>query len=143
MFGARLIVFFSLLTVQSVRSKNKQRRIADELAAALEDEKKANRAKQDFFSKMSHDIRTPLNVVLGMTQIAQKYKGDPEKLDSTLDNIRVEGNQLLSLINSILDASQLEHGHVELVNAPFNPVDSVRDCEEMLLPLAALKACGK
>ena len=142
-FGALLIVFFILLTVQSVRSKNKQRRIADELAAALEDAKKANRAKQDFFSKMSHDIRTPLNVVLGMTQIAQKYKGDPEKLDSTLDNIRVEGNQLLSLINSILDASQLEHGHVELVNAPFNPVDSVRDCEEMLLPLAALKACGK
>ncbi len=79
----------------------------------------SSRAKQDFFSKMSHDIRTPLNVVLGMTQIAQKYKGDPEKLDSTLDNIRVEGNQLLSLINSILDASQLEHGHVELVNAPF------------------------
>ena len=134
-----LILFFVLLYMQSVRSKNEQQRIADELAVALEEAKKANRAKQDFFSKMSHDIRTPLNVVLGMTQIAQKYKDDPQKLGSALNSVTVEGNHLLTLINSILDASQLEHGHVELINAPFNPADSVRDCEEMLLPLAQQK----
>ena len=69
-----LIVFLSLLYRQSVRSRNKQQRIAKELAAALQEAKDANDAKQNFFSKMSHDIRTPLNVVLGMTQIAQKYK---------------------------------------------------------------------
>ena len=134
-----LILFFVVLYLQSLRSKNRQRRIADELAAALEEARKANRAKQDFFSKMSHDIRTPLNVVLGMTQIAQKYKNDGEKLDNALNNITVEGNQLLTLINSILDASQLEHGHVELMNAPFNPADSVIDCQKMLRPLAEQK----
>ena len=134
-----LILFFVAMYLQSVRAKNRQQHIADELAIALDDAKKANRAKQDFFSKMSHDIRTPLNVVLGMTQIAQKYKDDPEKLGNALGSITVEGNHLLTLINSILDASQLEHGHVELVNVPFNPADSVHDCEEMLRPLAEQK----
>ena len=109
-----LIVFLSLLYRQSVRSRNKQQRIAKELAAALQEAKDANDAKQNFFSKMSHDIRTPLNVVLGMTQIAQKYKYDTPRLENELENISAEGKYLLVLINSILDVNQLEHGHVEL-----------------------------
>ena len=109
-----LIVFLSLLYRQSVRSRNKQQRIAKELPAALQEAKDANDAKQNFFSKMSHDIRTPLNVVLGMTQIAQKYKYDTPRLENELENISAEGKYLLVLINSILDVNQLEHGHVEL-----------------------------
>ena len=70
---------------------------------------------------MSHDIRTPLNVVLGMTQTARKYKNDEEKLENTLGNITTEGNYLLVLINSILDVNQLEHGAIELSNAPSLP----------------------
>ena len=70
------------------RAKNKQLRIAEQLSEALIEAKNANDAKVNFFSKMSHDIRTPLNVVLGMTQIAKKYKNDPEKLDDALENIR-------------------------------------------------------
>ena len=77
--------------------------IADELAAALEKAEEATEAKQNFFSKMSHDIRTPLNVVLGMTQIARKYKNDDDKLKNALGNITTEGNYLLVLINSILE----------------------------------------
>lgn len=68
---------------------------------------------------MSHDIRTPLNAVLGMAQIAQKYKDDPARLDGALNNISSEGNYLLVLINSILDVNQLEHSHLELNKAPF------------------------
>lgn len=107
-----LLVLMAALYIQSSRSKKRQEKISGELAAALERTEESTTAKQDFFSKMSHDIRTPLNVVLGMTQIAQKYKNDPEKLESALNNVTKEGNYLLMLINSILDVNQLEHGMV-------------------------------
>lgn len=107
-----LLVLMAALYIRSSRSKKRQEKISGELAAALERTEKATTAKQDFFSKMSHDIRTPLNVVLSMTQIAQKYKNDPEKLESALNNVTKEGNYLLMLINSMLDVNQLEHGMV-------------------------------
>ncbi len=134
-----LIAFLVLLYVQSVRSKNKQQKISAELAVALDEAKEANAAKQDFFSKMSHDIRTPLNVVLGMTQIAQKYKYDIPRLENALDSISTEGNYLLVLINSILDVNQLEHGHVELVEAPFNLKSNVENNIKILMSLAEKK----
>ena len=133
------MVFLLLLYAQSVRSKNQHQRIAGELAVALDEAREANESKQNFFSKMSHDIRTPLNVVLGMTQIAQKYKYDTSRLESALDSITTEGNYLLELINSILDVNQLEHGHVELASEPFHPAATVRESVEMLHPLADKK----
>lgn len=97
--GICFLLFLSLLYVQSVRSKRKQEKISGELTVALQKADEATKAKQEFFSKMSHDIRTPLNVVLGMTQIAQKYKDNAQKLDDALNNISEEGNYLLVLIN--------------------------------------------
>ncbi len=134
-----LMVFLILLYLQSVRSKNRQKKIAGELAVALEEAKEANESKQNFFSKMSHDIRTPLNVVLGMAQVAKKYKYDTPKLENALESISTEGNYLLALINSILDVNQLEHGYVELVNEPFNPAVCVQNSVEVLRPLAEKK----
>ena len=131
-----LILFFVILYVQSVKSKNKQKRIAVELAEALKSAKEANEAKQNFFSKMSHDIRTPLNVVLGMTQIAQKYKNDSARLERSLENITTEGNYLLTLVNSILDMNQLEYGYIELLEEPFSPAESTERSVEILRPLA-------
>lgn len=113
--------------------------IADELAAALEKAEEATEAKQNFFSKMSHDIRTPLNVVLGMTQIARKYKNDDDKLKNALGNITTEGNYLLVLINSILDVNQLEHGAIELLNEPFSPPNCLYKSADILRPLAGKK----
>lgn len=134
-----MIVFLGVLYLQSVKSKNKQKQIAGELAVALENANEANELKQNFFSKMSHDIRTPLNVVLGMTQIAQKYKYDLPKLEGALENIEAEGNYLLVLINSILDVNQIEHGHVELRTEAFNPAECLKESAEMLRPLADKK----
>lgn len=137
------ILFFVLMIVvmciESTRAKNRQLSISEQLEDALNEAKIANEAKANFFSKMSHDIRTPLNVVLGMTQIAQKYKYDPDKLDNALENITSEGNYLLTMINSILDVNQLSHGHVELVYMPFNPDECMRDSMKILLPLAERK----
>ena len=137
--GSLLMLFFILLSVVLVKSNKKQQRISTELSAALEEAKKANEAKQNFFSKMSHDIRTPLNVVLGMTQVAQKYKNNPEKIDNALDNIANEGTYLLGLINSILDVNQLEYGHIELVNEPFNPAQCMTESADALRTLAEKK----
>ena len=134
-----LLLVMILLYVQSARSKKKQEKISAELAAALEKAEEATEAKQDFFSKMSHDIRTPLNVVLGMTQIAQKYKNDPEKLENALNNVTKEGNYLLVLINSVLDVNQLEHGTAELVNEPFDPAVCLYESADMLRSLADKK----
>ena len=134
-----LLVLMAALYIQSSRSKKRQEKLSGELAAALERTEEATTAKQDFFSKMSHDIRTPLNLVLGMTQIAQKYKNDPEKLESALNNVTKEGNYLLMLINSILDVNQLEHGMVELVKQPFDPAACLRESADMLRSLAEKK----
>ena len=137
--AAVLFVCMAVLYGQSVRSRRRQQKISGELAAALEEAKRANDAKQNFFSKMSHDIRTPLNVVLGMTQIAQKYKQDTGRLEAALDSITSEGNYLLVLINSILDVNQLEHGHVELRKEAFAPEASLNSSVEILRPLAEKK----
>ena len=134
-----LILFLITLYFQSVRSRERQKKISSELSVALAEAKDANEMKQNFFSKMSHDIRTPLNVVLGMTQIAQKYKGDEARLDKALDSITSEGNYLMVLLDSILDVNQLEHGHVELICGPFAIADSVKESVQMLRPLADRK----
>ena len=134
-----LTVFFVIMYMLQKESKKKQEKISAELAVALEEAQKANASKQDFFSKMSHDIRTPLNVVLGMTQIAQKYKADPVRLENALGSIRSEGNYLLTLINSILDMNQLEHGVMELQEEPFVLEECLQNNMEILRPLAENK----
>ena len=131
--------FFIILYFMQVRSKRKQQKISEELAVALEDARAANESKQNFFSKMSHDIRTPLNVVLGMTQVAQKYQQDSVKLENALDSIASEGSYLLMLINSILDVNQLEYGHIELLQKPFAPKSCLMNSVDILRPLADKK----
>lgn len=134
-----LILLLLILYGQSVKSRNRLQKLSGELSEALEKAKEATESKQNFFSKMSHDIRTPLNVVLGMTQVARKYKNDISRLETALDNITTEGNYLLVLINSILDVNQLEHGVVELSSQPFNPAVSLDESIEVLQPLADKK----
>jgi len=133
------MIFMAFLLMQSVISKNRQKKISEQLSVALEEAEEANDAKFNFFSKMSHDIRTPLNAVLGMTQIARKYKHDSDKLDNALDQITTEGNYLLTMINSILDVNQLEHGHIELNSKPFDISECMRNSIDILFPLAQKK----
>ena len=142
--GAVLILLFAALMflalyLQSARNSRKHQQLSAELAQALEEAHSATAAKQNFFSKMSHDIRTPMNVVLGMTQVAKKYKNDPQRLDSALDNIATEGRYLLVLINSILDVNQLEHGRIDLNCAPFCPARCLQESADVLRPLADKK----
>ena len=132
-------LLFLALFIQSARNSRKHQQLSQELAAALEEARSATEAKQNFFSKMSHDIRTPMNVVLGMTQVAKKYKNDTPRLESALDNIATEGRYLLVLINSIMDVNQLEHGRIDLSLAPLSPAACLRESADVLRPLAEKK----
>ena len=102
-----LLITFALVQIQT----NKLKRVASE---------KASRAKSDFLSQMSHDMRTPLNSIIGMTSLAIDAKDDPEKSTSYMRQVEISGKYLLSLINDVLDMSAIEAGKLKLVEMPFD-----------------------
>ena len=83
-------------------------------------EKKANSAKTDFLSSMSHDIRTPMNAVRGATELAKLHVNEPEVVRDCLDKVSHSAEHLLTLINDILDISKIESGKMTLNPAPFS-----------------------
>ncbi|MGN0169938.1 MAG: response regulator [Lachnospiraceae bacterium] len=88
--------------------------------------KRSADAKMDFLSRMSHDIRTPMNAVLGMTYLAQKEENVPAAVETYLNKIEASGKYLLGLLNDILDMSKIENGKIEIQEAPVR-VDEIRD----------------
>lgn len=89
------------------------------LVEAKEEALESNRAKSEFLSRMSHDIRTPLNAVIGMATLAHKTN-DPERIKYCLDKIDGSSRQLLSIINDVLDMSKIESGKFEIYIHPFD-----------------------
>lgn len=85
-----------------------------ELNEALQKAKYANAAKSQFLSSMSHDIRTPLNAVIGMTSIAREHLDDKDRVADCLQKITTSGNHLLALINDVLDMAKIESGKMSL-----------------------------
>lgn len=99
-----------------------------QLQRAVEDANRAMAAKSEFLSRMSHDIRTPINAILGMLDIAEKYHEDYARLDDCTHKIRSAANHLLSLVNNVLDMNRLENGQAKLVEAPADLNELVHDC---------------
>ena len=99
-----------------------------QLQRAVEDANRAMAAKSEFLSRMSHDIRTPINAILGMLDIAEKYHEDYARLDDCTHKIRSAANHLLSLVNDVLDMNRLENGQAKLVEAPADLNELVHDC---------------
>ena len=95
------------------------------LEQAVERAEAANHAKSDFLSRMSHDIRTPMNAILGMTSIATMHIDEKERVLDALGKITVSGKHLLGLINEVLDMSRIESGKVSLVEGSFNLSDTI------------------
>lgn len=93
---------------RSLQEKNEQ------LQEAVLREEKANAAKTDFLSRMTHDIRTPLNGIIGLLRIDEKHKDDTALVDANRQKMSIAANHLLSLINDILQMSKLEDGQIEL-----------------------------
>lgn len=89
----------------------KQRKLIED---ALEEAQRANSAKSHFLSNVSHDIRTPMNAILGYTEIANMYIDNKEKVKDCLNKISSSGNHLLELINNVLDMNKIESGKISL-----------------------------
>ena len=95
----------------------------------------ANRAKTDFLSTMSHDIRTPMNAIIGLTTIAEKNLGDTEAVGDNLRKISLASNHLLTLINDILDISKVESGKLNLSPLTFSIVETVENLVNLSQPM--------
>lgn len=103
--------------------KKKQLQTMIFLQDAVDSAKKNEKAKSDFFSHMSHDMRTPLNSILGFTELSKKNIDNTNKVEYYLEKIEFSGRQLLKLINDILEISKIESGKTVLNNKKFNIKD--------------------
>lgn len=134
-----LAVFFGLS--YSVSSDIANREIKNNVALheAAKKSEAANRAKTVFFSHMSHDIRTPINGIMGMTEIAAKNVNDPDKVKECLDKITFTSKHLLSLLNDVLDMSRIESGKLNIENKPFCMNDLISGCYDVVSSQASEK----
>ena len=101
------------------------------LQMAYEEADSENRAKTEFMNRMSHDIRTPINGIMGMVDIIRKNRDDREKVDDSLDKIQLSTRHLLELVSDVLDMSKLEAGMFEIHEDVF-------DMNELMDEVAAL-----
>ena len=122
MYGDRMVLLESFTDISSVKKAEEQLRL-------MEITEKSNKAKSDFLSRMSHEMRTPMNAIIGMTQIAA-HTNSVEKLKYCLSMIDISSTHLLGLINDILDMSKIEAGKLELENV------------EMCLEDVLIKVCN-
>ena len=123
---AGILMLMMLIDGAYVLNINRQLRITADIA------EKASNAKTQFLSSMSHDIRTPLNAVLGMTELAQRHIDDINYVQDCLRKINISGNHLLTLINDILEISRVESGKISVNTAPFNVRELVSGLESII-----------
>ncbi len=114
-----LILFFQYLKVYR-NQVAELRRMNVEMDAARKEAEHANAAKQEFLSSMSHDIRTPMNAIIGMTSLATNSAGSPEQIQEYLRKIALSSKHLLGLINDVLDISKIESGKMTLNVEPVS-----------------------
>ena len=124
-----------LLSVQDVTDV-KEREIANHnaLEDAFREAERASRAKTDFLNSMSHDIRTPMNSIMGLTAIASMYLDDPERVKDCLTKITTSSRHLLGLINEVLDMAKIESGNLGLSEEDFDLPETVESLMSIMTP---------
>ena len=115
-----LIVLCVIVTNVCVVLSMRARRFRDLTEAALHRAEEASTAKTEFLSNMSHDIRTPINGIMGMLDIAEENFEDQARVRDCLTKMRGAASHLLSLVNDVLDMSKIESGSMKLLNNPFD-----------------------
>lgn len=122
--GAVILLTMSVILFLYYRISQGQMKV---LAKAKEEADHANMAKSEFLSSMSHDIRTPMNAIVGMTEIAQRNVTDPVRVEECLRKVRLSSKQLLGLVNDVLDMSKIESGKMPLNIVPMSLRDTMDD----------------
>ncbi len=126
MFISILIIVASMLAIFAVYYRMTMEHMR-ELAQSKAEADRANNAKSEFLSSMSHDIRTPMNAIIGMTDIAMKHGDDQEQVTECLKKIQLSSRHLLGLINDVLDMSKIESGKMELSEHAMSLRDVMSD----------------
>ncbi|MEO5688923.1 MAG: ATP-binding protein [Burkholderiaceae bacterium] len=122
-----------------LRDVSERRRMMVALEVAKEEAERANRSKSVFLANMSHEIRTPLNAVLGFTQLLMADRRLPDETQSRLRVIHSAGNRLLGLINDVLDLAKIESGSLQVLVAPFDLRQELRDIDALYATHARAK----
>ncbi len=112
----------------------KEQQIQQALREAIDVANASNKAKSDFLSSMSHDIRTPMNGIIGMTAIAANHLDDRDRVADCLHKITESSDHLLNLINEVLDMNKIESGKVELVEEEFSLAELIDGMLAMTRP---------
>lgn len=130
-----LVVYIDITDITQQRElQRKLEEQSRQLKEALVFAEKANQAKSDFLARMSHDIRTPMNAIVGMTAIAGAHVDDRERVFDCLNKITGASKLLLSLINEVLDMSKIESGRLKLSDDEFNIGELLQDLVVMMQP---------
>ena len=130
--GRPISILYAVQDITERKNKEIESRIA--LQEAFDAAEAANNAKSEFLSRMSHDIRTPMNAVMGMTTVAAMHMDDRERLTDCLNKITASSRHLLALINDVLDMSKIESGKVTLSEEPFNLSEMIEGIFTIMLP---------
>lgn len=102
------------------------------LIGVADNANQANEAKSEFLSRMSHDIRTPMNAIMGFTNIARDNIGNPEKIKECLEKIQLSGKNLQKLIDDVLDVSKIESGELKIIPQPVKISQIYHSCYEIV-----------
>lgn len=115
---------------------SEERKTKKELKQALMMAEEANQAKSDFLSNMSHDIRTPMNAIMGMAALAGAHMDDPARVEDCLKKIMISSNHLLSLINDVLDMSKIERSKITLNRVNISVRGLIEQISAIMTPQA-------
>ena len=129
-----------LQTMKEMEVVNQKLKKAKNVATeALQTAENANKAKTDFLSNMSHDIRTPMNAIIGYANLATRHVNDTEKLSRYLEKIQVCGEELLSLLNNVLNLARIENNKTEMEYTVSNVRENFENCITMFQQQAESK----
>lgn len=130
---------FYSVGIDVTKERLEQERQKQALEDAYQSARIANAAKSDFLSSMSHDIRTPMNAIMGMSAIAQANLNSPAKIQDCLGKINASSRHLLNLVNEVLDMSKIESGKIELAVEKVSLPELFQDVMDTCRPLADQK----
>ena len=139
-FTIACVIIYTFLMFDYEKQVTELENLRNRLNTALDSAESANKAKTTFLFNMSHDIRTPMNAILGFADIAENHIDDKERVADSVRKIRASGSQLLDIINDILEMSRIDSGKMEIREVPADIYEVMDNVMPMLESLAINKS---